>query len=852
MQKSGFISKAACHGYRPRRLTSYNVIQRDRLITRLARDRLVSRFIVAPAGYGKTSLAIDYAETMFSWGHVFWLNAKSPCFIRDLDDGDIASECLSVDPEAKLVIIEDVPQLDAQRVQQFSLEIDTLLAHGCEVIVTCVPSCDLVGGLQLDRLRLGAAELLLDDDEVEAAQDDEAGRAASSSVPPAYRVPALMWGKSPESEQRFVAGVLDEDLPADLQLVTATVLVLHRGSFERLAGICPISGMAADETPADYPHLGLDFEERRFEAAPLDAEVVSHALKGDLDSMVGRSQFSTRVELVRAWAEAALASRRTAGRACDVVRVLLPAKDRAQWLVENGRVLVRRGCFHAMQRLASGLYRAPFDAKDRIRILEALSCRMLGNEEHALLLAKRCAFDGTAHDDARAIGLMMTARLGKGVLRDNAADALETWRLSINARGGALAWHEALVLAWAARDEGVAGLANAWQAFREQGADDDVLCVVASWMYGLVQGNDGAAVAIDAAAEPVERYVRARLAEEEPGAADFLAASAGLSMEHAHMQGMPYFGGPLPAATLFELRRTEASILRQRHQYGQDLRRESSLQPRMPKDMPVAQLSRAKSKDARMAQVPILEVRAFGRFDVSLDGVPIELSRMRRKHTRELLVLLAANWGREVSIDSLAAAMWPTSDFSIARKNFYTTWSQLKRSLTLPDGTCPYLVRTRYGCRLNDLYARSDLAHLGDMCRELVLGRIDFDAWLEIYNEIEREYSGELLPVDSRNHLIEKARKEYGERLVDALSTASQRLVDAGNAQWGIWFARLALSHGPTREDVYVTLMRAQIAHGQRTAAMMTYLNCRRMLNDELGIDPSPETQSLYDGLLDS
>ena len=121
MSISGFISKAACRGYRPARFASHKGRQRSHLIARLAKDRTIARFIVAPHGYGKTSLAIDYAETMFAWAHVFWITAQSPCFIRDLDAGIIANACLGIDSEAKLVVIDDLPQLDAQRVDRKSV-----------------------------------------------------------------------------------------------------------------------------------------------------------------------------------------------------------------------------------------------------------------------------------------------------------------------------------------------------------------------------------------------------------------------------------------------------------------------------------------------------------------------------------------------------------------------------------------------------------------------------------------------------------------------------------------------------------------------------------------------------------
>ena len=77
-------------------------------------------------------------------------------------------------------------------------------------------------------------------------------------------------------------------------------------------------------------------------------------------------------------------------------------------------------------------------------------------------------------------------------------------------------------------------------------------------------------------------------------------------------------------------------------------------------------------------------------------------------------------------------------------------------------------------------------------------------------------------------------------------------LVGAGGFQQGLWFARSALRRDRTREDAYLALIRAQTAAGQRTAALMTYLSCRRVLRDELGIDPSPEIDALYRTLIDA
>jgi DNA-binding SARP family transcriptional activator len=50
----------------------------------------------------------------------------------------------------------------------------------------------------------------------------------------------------------------------------------------------------------------------------------------------------------------------------------------------------------------------------------------------------------------------------------------------------------------------------------------------------------------------------------------------------------------------------------------------------------------------------------------------------------------------------------------------------------------------------------------------------------------------------------------------------------------------------PFRETGYQLLMRAHAAAGSRAQALLTYERCRRLLADELGTDPSPETQALH------
>ena len=71
---------------------------------------------------------------------------------------------------------------------------------------------------------------------------------------------------------------------------------------------------------------------------------------------------------------------------------------------------------------------------------------------------------------------------------------------------------------------------------------------------------------------------------------------------------------------------------------------------------------------------------------------PVDPQRFRRQKARTLLALLVLNHGKEITRDRLVRALWPESQLEAARKNFYSIWSQLRRVLATPEGTCPYLI----------------------------------------------------------------------------------------------------------------------------------------------------------------
>lgn len=196
--------------------------------------------------------------------------------------------------------------------------------------------------------------------------------------------------------------------------------------------------------------------------------------------------------------------------------------------------------------------------------------------------------------------------------------------------------------------------------------------------------------------------------------------------------------------------------------------------------------------------------------------------------------------------------LWPESDLFAARKNFYSIWSMLRRALSTFDGCCPYLIREQHSLRIDPSLLKSDVMTFDAVCRKLLFENPGPNGWAHLSSQINDLFSEELLPSEGGNRALEAFRLDCKSRLIDALVAASSRLIDMENVQEGLWFARAALKQDEAREDVYRALMRAQLAAGQRTAALDTYFACWKYLAEELGIDPSGEVIRLYRSIIES
>jgi DNA-binding SARP family transcriptional activator len=106
-----------------------------------------------------------------------------------------------------------------------------------------------------------------------------------------------------------------------------------------------------------------------------------------------------------------------------------------------------------------------------------------------------------------------------------------------------------------------------------------------------------------------------------------------------------------------------------------------------------------------------------------------------------------------------------------------------------------------------------------------------------------------LLPGEDGDWLVPHRDRITRQRL-NALDVACRAAIALGNGPAALHAAAEALSIDPIQESSHRLVMSAHVAAGDRAAALVAYERCRALLAEELGTDPSPETQALHQEIL--
>lgn len=825
---STYVMHAACRGKKPQQIVGATVFLRNALLARMMRDRSRVRYLIAPTGFGKTLLAGSYVNMVNGYENTFWLNAQSPCFLRDLDANVLATDILEASQDGDVVVFDDMPAMDKRRCRQAWTLCHRLLSAGREVVVCTTPAANPLRINIKACLVISPTDFLYQDkdfDELKSVSLD--ARYCQPPVFPSDRV-ACLAQHTPGAYERFLMAYIEDVGSAREIGLTFVLLVLAKGSIDDVVNAMDCALSIADIS-ADFhrPFVNVNEFFNEFDASDYPMREIARAFGPYLHRLAPALNARDAGTLVQRLANVLMAQGNP-DRAVQLVRAMgLPAV-RARWLRENQKTLIDSGFLVAGEMLYESLRGTRYWKDAALAAASGIRRCILGDAPAAsdlIRFARREKIPLNVRLQASAVAFLHTddANAGKDIAKEFAQDTADfsdedaesSQTRELAACWKTLAYEHDFVCPRSPLALAVVLKAHSLKLGISIDVDDiadSYRCVVARVK---AEGTiDAASMLLMYQVQRVPISLRRHLLRV-PGQKEIEALYAHLA-DRIHVQKTAYERICLARTVSDAASRTAAFS----HQTAGSL-----------------------------PHTPQMRVTLFGQFGVRFDDAPVEHRAFRRSKVRSLLGVLVLESGRELSSERISCKLWPDSSPARARHNLHTTVSLLRNALTLPGGECPYL-RTKTGIvSIDEALVGSDAADLDVLCRKLRFDEPDEEVFARILEQIRALYGGEFLPGDD-NTLVISTRRAWIDKVVSALSTGARRLAHVGSEGLALQMAQQALDVDPGREDCYEMLMSMQARMGQRRAAIDTWFSYCNYLDDELGLEPSQRAEQLYSRII--
>lgn len=243
-----------------------------------------------------------------------------------------------------------------------------------------------------------------------------------------------------------------------------------------------------------------------------------------------------------------------------------------------------------------------------------------------------------------------------------------------------------------------------------------------------------------------------------------------------------------------------------------------------------------------------LRLYLAGTIRLERDPVLVTEDRLPGRQGRVAFAMLAAEHHRPLSKDVIAEELWagePPSAWEVALRSVVSKIRTAIADVGL-DGDA---LAHAFGCyQLHlppdawvDLEAAADAVHRAETAlRDGQLG--DSMGWSLAANAIAGRG---FLPGEDGGWATLR-RDDLKDVRVRALECRGRTLLAREQHEAAARDAERVLALEPFRESSYRLLMRAQAGAGNRGQALRAYERCRSTLSEELGAEPSSETEALY------
>jgi DNA-binding SARP family transcriptional activator len=248
----------------------------------------------------------------------------------------------------------------------------------------------------------------------------------------------------------------------------------------------------------------------------------------------------------------------------------------------------------------------------------------------------------------------------------------------------------------------------------------------------------------------------------------------------------------------------------------------------------------------------MLHIHLFGRIRVAFTDEPSEVNITPT--AQRVLAFLLLQPHRFYQREVLATLCWGDRSEEQARACLNTTLWRLRRSLEPEStGSSSYLITTSSG----EIGFNWESDHWLDLtifeaCATRILAQPPQSLAAEQAQMLESIlplYAGDLFEGIYDDWAIQE-RERLLTYYLDCLAHLMRYYGYQGSYEQSLRFGQLLLRRDPLREEIHREVMRLHWQAGQRSLAIQQYENCQKLLAEELGIAPMPETDTLYTQLL--
>lgn len=236
-----------------------------------------------------------------------------------------------------------------------------------------------------------------------------------------------------------------------------------------------------------------------------------------------------------------------------------------------------------------------------------------------------------------------------------------------------------------------------------------------------------------------------------------------------------------------------------------------------------------------------LRVYTFGRVRIFRDDREVTT---QRELVKELFFYLLAHHPHPVRKDQVMEELWSGYSRDRANSAVRVALYRLRRVI------CP--VNTRDGWLVLELPPDTwyDVWAFEEALRQAREAAGNPDRQAACYERALALYKGPYLEQVTSTWVLGERERLQGAYL-DALLSLARLKVAAHECSQAIALCQQVLEHEPYHEEAWRGLLRAYSLSGNRAAAIDAFHQLLRLLREDLGIDPSPETQALYRQILD-